>query len=350
LQVAPAANAPGLAHVVEGSMAKGLPAVRASDVMLRAINWLFVRETVLMALDSLIATLPKAKVVAESVVGAISVPVSVTSCGVLLAFVLIVRVPVCGPVVVGVRVTPILQVAPAAKAPGLAHVVDGSIAKGLPAGRVSDVMLRAVNWLFLRDTVLMALVSLITTFPKAKVVAESVVGAIPVPVSDTVLLPAVVVMVKVPVAAPREEGVSVIPMVQLAPAARPPGLAHVDEAPTLTAYSLPAGTEYELMVMAAEPVFLRVTFDTELVSPTTTLPKASAVGVTVVCATPNAENKRHDVIVDNSRTTFWNFGIRFTPSHGRWPEGLKVKGARWAIELDFFTRCVAVASALGNLA
>jgi hypothetical protein len=35
-------------------------------------------------------------------------------------------------------------------------------------------------------TVLMALVSLITTFPKAKVVAESVVGAIPVPVSDTV--------------------------------------------------------------------------------------------------------------------------------------------------------------------
>jgi hypothetical protein len=160
--------------------------------------------------------------------------------------------------------------------------------------------------------------------------------------------------------------------VQLAPAAKAPGLAHVDEGPTTTAYSLPAGTEYELTVMAAEPVFLRMTFDTALVSPATTLPKANVAGVTVVCAKPNAGKNRHDAAVDNNRTAFWNFRIRFsgtvTWEMARGPRVKSAKGkfvprnkvgnsrgldapvlrvflkrAGWAIRpnFDLFTSCVA---------
>jgi hypothetical protein len=52
------------------------------------------------------------------------VPLSVIVCGLLLALVVTFRVPVCwSPVVVGLRVRPTVQLAPAASV--LEHIVDG---------------------------------------------------------------------------------------------------------------------------------------------------------------------------------------------------------------------------------
>jgi hypothetical protein len=77
-----------------------------------------------------------------------------------------------------------------------------------------------VKWL-VSVTDLDELVVPTVTVPKLNVVAESVTGALPVPVRFTVcgLFPALSVNVRVPVAAPTTAGVNVTPTVQVAPAA-----------------------------------------------------------------------------------------------------------------------------------
>jgi hypothetical protein len=115
--------------------------------------------------------------------GAIPFPDSVTFCGLLLALVVMVTEPAGWvPRALGVRVRPIVQLAPgvplAVRLPELGHVVEGSIAYGLPGDRTIDVILSATDWLFLSVTTLIALASLITTLPKFTDVGVNVVGVI----------------------------------------------------------------------------------------------------------------------------------------------------------------------------
>ncbi len=270
-----------MVQVVDGSSAKPLPETVCAE-MASATAWLFLSATSLMALLSLITTLPKLTAVADSVVGAIPVPLSATVCGLLPALVAMVRAPVCAPSDAGVKVNARVQLAPAASV--VVQVVDGSSAKPLPE-TVCAEMASATAWLFLSATSLMALLSLITTLPKLTAVADSVVGAIPVPLSATVcgLLPALVAMVRAPVCAPSDAGVKVNARVQLAPAASVP--VQVVDGDAAMAYEIPGATVSELMLMGTVPVFLRVTVLTALVVLTTTLPKFNDAGVTVTVPT-----------------------------------------------------------------
>jgi len=149
----------------------------------------------------------------------------------------------------------------------------------------------------------MVLVVPSATVPKGTVVADSVVGAIPVPVSATFCEPlvGVVVMVRVPVSEATEAGVRVTPMLQLAPAASE--LPHVVVGDETLAKPVPE-TPIDLIVMAADPVFVKVTFPTALVSWTTTLPKANVPGETVVAATAKEEEKRQNITVSESVIAF----------------------------------------------
>ena len=105
--------------------------------------------------------------VGEIATGAIPFPESVTFCGLFVASVEIVTEPAGWvPNAAGASVRPIVQLFPAANEPELGHVVDGSMAYGLPGDRTMDVIFRTTDWLFLSVTTLIALVSLITTLPK----------------------------------------------------------------------------------------------------------------------------------------------------------------------------------------
>ena len=99
---------------------------------------------VLIALVWFSAELPNGIVVAEKLTGVVPVPVTGTLCGLLLAFVVIITDPTgAGPTAVGVKVTPTLQVVPAANEPGFPQVVEGSIAKP-PAGATIELIERDV--------------------------------------------------------------------------------------------------------------------------------------------------------------------------------------------------------------
>ena len=82
----------------------------------------------------------------------------------------------------GVRVRPMVQLAPGvplgANEPELGHVLEGSMAYGLPGESTMDAILRATDWLFLSVTSLIALDSWITTLAKFTDVGVSVVGVI----------------------------------------------------------------------------------------------------------------------------------------------------------------------------
>ena len=169
MQLAPAVNE--LVHVVDGSTAYGLPV--PSPEIARGTDSLFLRVTVLIALVSSTATSPKFNDVGETVVGSTPFPLSATICGLLDALSLMVSVPAgWAPNAVGVRVTPMMQLAPAANE--LVHVVDGSTAYGVPA-IISEIAILPDS-LFLRVTFLIALVSFTATSPKFNDVGETVAG------------------------------------------------------------------------------------------------------------------------------------------------------------------------------
>jgi hypothetical protein len=67
---------------------------------------------------------PKARLVGLNVTvpDDVPVPLSVTDCGLLLAFVTIVSVPLCAPVAVGAKATSMVQLVPAANDPDVLHV------------------------------------------------------------------------------------------------------------------------------------------------------------------------------------------------------------------------------------
>jgi hypothetical protein len=95
----------------------------------------------------------------------------------LLAVVLMVSVLAgWAPRVVGLRVRRILQLAPAANV-GFKHVDVPVIAYGVPGVTASELMLMEAPPVFVRVTVLIALVVLTTTLPKLTDVDETVVCA-----------------------------------------------------------------------------------------------------------------------------------------------------------------------------
>jgi hypothetical protein len=80
-------------------------------------------------------------------------------------------------------------------------------------------------------------------------------------------------------------------------------LAHVVDGDPAMAYGPPAVTLSELIVIAAVPVFLRVTILGVLVVLTTTLPKFTEVAETVVCATAKAVENRQNIAISDIVTT-----------------------------------------------
>ena len=69
----------------------------------------------------------------------------------------------------------------------------------------------------------------------------------------------------------------------------------------------------EVMEIADDPVFLKVTFAIALVVLTTTFPKATAVVETVVCAAATAEDKRQTIAAKETTVRFLNLRARFQP-------------------------------------
>jgi hypothetical protein len=63
--------------------------------------------------------------------------------------------------------------------------------------------------------------------------------------------------------------------------------------------------------MEEVPVFLKTTVWGALVVPTSTLPKAADVGVTVVCAAAKVENRRLQIAIRENRTMLWNCPANF---------------------------------------
>jgi hypothetical protein len=186
------------------------------------------------------------------------------------------------PIVVGVRVTPIVQLAPAASV-GFKHVDDGLIAYGVPDVTARDEMDREVVWLFVRVTVLMALVWPSTTFPKFNAEGETTVAAMPVPLSATVcgLFGAFVATVRVPVCAPVEVGEKATFTVQLAPAAIVPVVLHVPPDATLK----PAEAVIDEMLRPGQ-LLESVIVLAALVVLITSLPKASELEDSAVATMP----------------------------------------------------------------
>lgn len=142
LQLVVAANGPTAQVVVAGSNAYP-PAGRSSEVIaigIEGASSLFVRVMIWTALGSLTATHPNPKLDALTQVGLIPAPDKATVCGLLPASVVIVSEP-AGTVLMasGVSVSAMVQLLPAANEPGLAHVVDGSIAYP-PAGTVIELI------------------------------------------------------------------------------------------------------------------------------------------------------------------------------------------------------------------
>ncbi len=165
--------------------------------------WLLVSVTDLAELVEPTAVVLKLKDVADSVTGALPVPLRVTVCGLLIALSVNVSAPVAAPSAVGVKVTPTVQFAPAAMP--VPHVLL-AMANGPPAGTEMLVNVSAVVRRFVTVTAFVALVLPMASVPKLKLEAENVTGALPLPVTLTVWVPALSVIVTTPEAEPTTVG------------------------------------------------------------------------------------------------------------------------------------------------
>lgn len=169
-----------------------------------------VSVTDLVELVEPIAVVLKLREPADSVTGAVPVPVRVTVCGLLIALSAMLRVPVAAPNATGVKVTPTRQFAPAAM---LIPQVLLAMAKGLPVDMEMPVSVSAVLSLLVTVTVFTALVLATASEPKLRLLEETVTGALPLPVTATVCVPALSVMVRTPEAEPTTVGEKMIEIV-----------------------------------------------------------------------------------------------------------------------------------------
>jgi hypothetical protein len=178
------------------------------------------------------------------------------------------------PVVVGLKVTLIVQLALAANE--LPHVCVSPKSPASAPEIAILVIVIAVVPTFLRVTVFAALVVPTFTEPKLRLVGVSS-AVVPVPLSGTCCgLPlALSVTVKFALRAPVADGLNVRLTVQLAAAARE--LPQVVAVSGKSAASAPV-TAILLMVSAVVPTLVSVTFLTALVKPTANAPKPRGVG------------------------------------------------------------------------
>jgi len=112
-----------------------------------------------------------------------------------------VTVPVAEPTFAGEKVTPTVQLAPAETAPQVLLATEN--------GPLTPKLL-TVSVVFRRFVSVIVRVELVetTTLPKLKLVGENVTGALPLPESVTVCVPALSVIVTLPEAAPTTVGVN----------------------------------------------------------------------------------------------------------------------------------------------
>src|SRR5437016_2990337 len=193
---------------------------------------------------------------------AVPFPLSVMICGLPPALSASDSVPVRAPEAVGVKVTLMVQFAPAAKVAGL---VGQALAPVLVAAKspegANELIVKAAVPVFVSVTVIGVLVVASGWLPKPRLV-----GANPTP--GAVPFPLIVLRCALPTLfpyttlfrsrAPEAVGVKVTLMVQVPPAAKVAGLMGQALAPVLVAAKSPEGAN-ELIVKAAVPVFVSVT-------------------------------------------------------------------------------------------
>lgn len=140
----------------------------------------------------------------ENVTGNDPVPLRFTVCGLVRAESVNVSVPVAVPSAVGVNVTLTAQVPPAA-------TLDPQVFVEIPNGPLIVTLLRlsAAFSRLVKVTVLAALVSFTAMLPKLRLAGDMLTGLLPLPERLTVCVPALSVMVTVPVAEPSAAGVNV---------------------------------------------------------------------------------------------------------------------------------------------
>ena len=167
------------------------------------------------------ATVPRFRLLDESVTGVMPVPVKLTVCGLFAALSVMVNAPVTAPRAVGEKVTPRVQVAPA---PLLVPQVF--VATENPALAAMLLIVRGIACLFVSVSVCAALLVPWAWFPNTKLVDDRVSTAIPVPSNSTAgeKLPDPRYTVRVDASFPTADGVNVTVMLQLCPAPSELGL------------------------------------------------------------------------------------------------------------------------------
>jgi hypothetical protein len=187
-------------------------------------------------------------------------------------------------VVAGLKVTITLQLLPAvtgfaveqaeeeiAKSPAFGPLIDGlaeNTSEALPV--------------FIKVTVMGALVTPCGSAPKARLSGKDTTGAVPVPVSVTVwlLVRALLLSAKLRMAlsAAAVEGVNVTVTVQLLPAATGLAVEQVEAVIAKSAILVPDTEGLLLNVSGPVPVFMTVSIIGALVEPSATEPNASGMG------------------------------------------------------------------------
>src|SRR5438034_867183 len=254
----------------------------SSELIVKAAAPVFVSVTVIGALVVASSWLPKSRLVgANPTPGAVPFPLRENICGLPPASSASDSVPVRAPEAVGVKVTLMVQFAPAAKVAGL---VGQALAPVLVAAKspegANELIVKAAAQGKVSVMDFSPPVVASSWFPKSKLVgANPTPGAVPFPlcVMRRGLRSALFPYTTLFRSAPEAVGVKVTLMVQFAPAAKVAGLVGQALAPVLVAAKSPEGAN-ELIVKAAVPVFVSVTVIGVLVVASGWLPKPRLVG------------------------------------------------------------------------
>ena len=159
----------------------------------------------------------------ETSVAVVPLPLRETFCGLLFAPSVKLRVPDRFPVVVGLKVTDAVQLAPAANVLGLM----GQLEAAEKSTRLLAIFVidSDADWLLVRVTVCGGLAVPIVSVPNVSVAGVATAASTPFPVRLTVgFTLALSEMVRIAVRAPTTEGVKKTDTLQLAPAAKVLGL------------------------------------------------------------------------------------------------------------------------------
>jgi hypothetical protein len=153
--------------------------VGAIPANVRAVFLWLVSVTDLLAPMLPTATLPHANVATDRVTESVPVPVRLAVRGPRLALSVTVSVPVSAPMIVGLNVIRMAQLAPPARVLGLRGHVPPALAKS-PL-RAMFVIVSGTVWTFFSISVFEALIVPWAWFPNAEVAGVNVTGATPAP-------------------------------------------------------------------------------------------------------------------------------------------------------------------------